>query len=97
MQIKSLNRYRIIHENGQEELINAETLIQALNNLVITEEESIVIHIDMLEKDTRTIIEEEIYPDDTEPSPPEDTEGDDIDVGGEVPLPDFTDDTESRG
>lgn len=95
MQIKSLNRYRIIHENGKEELINAETLIQALNNLTITEEESIVIQTEMLEKDTRTIIEEEIYPDDPEPTPPE-NEGD-TDVGGEVPLPDITDDTEDRG
>lgn len=96
MIVKALNSYRIIHKNGTIETINAVNASVALENMTVTEEESPVINMSMLSSDIRTVIEEETYPDDTEPEAPEDT-GDNTDIGGDVPLPDITDDTEDRG
>lgn len=85
MQYKALNCYRIIHKDGTEERINAETTVQAIENMTTEEEVSPVISLSMLEEDIRTVIlEEQKTPESTvEPDAP--PEGD-TEIGGEVNL-----------
>ena len=58
MQIKSLNSYRISHKNGEITNINAENLIQALENDPVTEEVSPVIQVFMSKEGIDTVMEE---------------------------------------
>ena len=60
MQTKYLNSYRITHENGVSETINSETISEALENLNISEETSLVLKVFMEKKDIRTLVEDEI-------------------------------------
>ena len=56
MQTKNYNSYRITHENGNVEIINAENLIEALKNMEISEEYSPVLQTYMQEKGIRTLV-----------------------------------------
>ena len=58
MQIKKLNAYRITHKNGKIESINAENLIQALENTEQTELQSPVIQTFMVKEGIATVMEE---------------------------------------
>lgn len=58
MQTKSLNSYRITHKNGNIEEINAENLVQALENMEVSEEYSPVLQTYMQEEGIRTIVED---------------------------------------
>lgn len=59
MQTKVFNAYRITHENGSVEDINALDLIQALENMEIPETESPVIQTFLIKKGIRTLVEDE--------------------------------------
>ncbi len=56
MQTKSYNQYRITHKNGEAETINAESLIEALKNMTISEEHSPVLQTYMEEEGIRTLV-----------------------------------------
>lgn len=56
MQSKLYNSYRITHENGSIENINAKNLIEALNNMEISEDYSPVLQTYMQEKGIRTLV-----------------------------------------
>lgn len=56
MQTKSLNSYRITHKNGSIEEINAENLVQALENMEIAEDYSPVLQTYMQEEGIRTLV-----------------------------------------
>lgn len=56
MQTRELNSYQISHENGSIENINAETLVQALENMEVSEEYSPVIQTYLKEKGVRTLV-----------------------------------------
>ena len=56
MQTKSYNSYRITHKNGDVEQINAENLVEALNNMGVSEEHSPVIQTYMVEEGIRTLV-----------------------------------------
>lgn len=58
MQTKIYNSYRITHKDGTNEVINAENLIQALENMEITEEESPVIQTYMAAENIKTLVED---------------------------------------
>lgn len=59
MQTKVFNAYRITHENGSVEDINALDLVQALENMEIPETESPVIQTFLIKKGIRTLVEDE--------------------------------------
>ena len=59
MQTKVFNAYRITHENGSVEDINALDLIQALENMEIPETESPVIQTFLVKKGIRTLVADE--------------------------------------
>lgn len=86
MQIKAFNTYKIIHKNGHEEVINAEDLSTALQNMVVSEETSPVISVFMQSEDVRTILhtEAENETDDNEDN--DNTTNEDTDVTGEVEI-----------
>lgn len=56
MQTKLLNAYRITHKNGSVENINAENLVEALNNMEIDESYSPVLQTYMVEEGIRTLV-----------------------------------------
>ena len=56
MQTKSYNQYKITHKNGEAEIINAESLIEALKNMTISEEHSPVLQTYMEEEGIRTLV-----------------------------------------
>lgn len=56
MQTKVYNSYRITHENGNVEQINAENLVEALQNMEIAEGFSPVLQTYMTEKGIRTLV-----------------------------------------
>ena len=56
MQTKVFNSYRITHENGSIEDINALDLVQALENMEITETESSVTQTFLVKKGIRTLV-----------------------------------------
>lgn len=56
MQAKSYNHYKITHENGDVEDINAQSLVEALNNMGTSEEHSPVLQTYMIEKNIRTLV-----------------------------------------
>ena len=87
MQYKALNCYRIIHKDGTEERINAETAVQAIENMTTEEEVSPVISLSMLEEDIRTVIPEEQETPESPKEPDTPPEGD-TEIGGEVNLGD---------
>lgn len=58
MQTKVFNAYRITHENGSIEDINALDLVQALENMEIPETESVVIQTFLIKKGIRTLVED---------------------------------------
>lgn len=58
MQTKNLNAYRITHQNSQIENINAENLMQALENMAVPESESPVIQTFMVKESIATVMEE---------------------------------------
>lgn len=58
MQIKKLNAYRITHKDGTIERINAENLIQALENTEKTDLQSPVIQTFMIKEGVDTVMEE---------------------------------------
>lgn len=87
MIIKALNSYRVIHKNGAIEDINADSIMTALNNLTISEEESVVLNVSLVKEDVRTLVEEP----EPEPVPPEDDNleeenPEDPEVNGELDL-----------
>ena len=55
MQVKNLNAYRITHKNGNVEEINAENLIEALENMEVEESYSIVIQTALVKEGIRTL------------------------------------------
>lgn len=59
MAIKVYNSYRITHENGSVEDINATDLVQALENMEIAETESAVLQTFLVKKNIRTLVEDE--------------------------------------
>ena len=59
MQFKLFNAYRITHENGSIEDINALNLVQALENMETPETESAVTQTFLVKKGIRTLIEDE--------------------------------------
>ena len=59
MQTKVFNSYRITHENGSIEDINALDLVQALENMEIPETESAVTQTFLVKKGIRTLVEDE--------------------------------------
>lgn len=59
MQTKIFNAYRITHENGSVEDINALDLVQALENMEIPETESPVIQTFLIKKGIRTLVKDE--------------------------------------
>lgn len=59
MQTKVFNSYRITHENGSIEDINALDLVQALENMEIPETESPVTQTFLVKKGIRTLVEDE--------------------------------------
>ena len=59
MQTKVFNAYRITHENGSIEDINALNLVQALENMEIPETESSVLQTFLVKKGIRTLVEDE--------------------------------------
>ena len=59
MQTKVFNAYRITHENGSIEDINALDLVQALENMEIPETESSVTQTFLVKKGIRTLVEDE--------------------------------------
>lgn len=59
MQTKVFNAYRITHENGSVEDINALDLVQALENMEIPETESSVVQTFLVKKGIRTLVEDE--------------------------------------
>ena len=56
MQTRELNSYQITHKNGNVENINAETLVQALQNMEVSEVYSPVIQTYLKEKGVRTLV-----------------------------------------
>lgn len=56
MQTKLLNAYRITHKDGSVENINAENLVEALNNMEIAESFSPVLQTYMTEEGIRTLV-----------------------------------------
>lgn len=58
MQTKLLNSYRITHKDGNVEVINAENLVEALNNMEIAESFSPVLQTYMTEEGIRTLVNE---------------------------------------
>jgi hypothetical protein len=56
MQTKLLNAYRITHKDGSVENINAENLVEALNNMEIAESSSPVLQTYMEEEGIRTLV-----------------------------------------
>lgn len=58
MQTKLLNSYRITHKDGNVEVINAENLVEALNNMEISESFSPVLQTYMTEEGIRTLVNE---------------------------------------
>lgn len=58
MQSKLYNSYNIVHKNGEVEKVNAESLKQALENMLIPEEESPVARGLLVQSDVRTLIKE---------------------------------------
>lgn len=56
MQTRELNSYQITHKNGNVENINAETLVQALQNMEVSEEYSPVIQTYLKEEGVRTLV-----------------------------------------
>lgn len=56
MQTKSYNTYKITHKNGSVERINAENLVEALQNMEISEEYSPVLQTYMEEENLRTLV-----------------------------------------
>ena len=56
MQTRELNSYQITHKNGNVENINAETLVDALQNMEVTEEYSPVIQTYLKEEGVRTLV-----------------------------------------
>lgn len=56
MQTRELNSYQITHKNGNVENINAETLVQALQNMEVSEEYSPVIQTYLKEEGIRTLV-----------------------------------------
>jgi hypothetical protein len=56
MQTKVFNAYRITHENGNVEIVNAQNLIEALQNMEVSEEYSPVLQTYMQEKGIRTLV-----------------------------------------
>lgn len=59
MQTKVFNAYRISHENGTIEDINALNLVQALENMEIPETESPVVQTFLVKKGIRTLVADE--------------------------------------
>ena len=59
MQTKVFNSYRITHENGSIEDINALDLVQALENMETPETESTVTQTFLVKKGIRTLVEDE--------------------------------------
>ena len=59
MQTKIFNAYRISHENGTIEDINALDLVQALENMEIPETESSVVQTFLVKKGIRTLVADE--------------------------------------
>lgn len=60
MQIKYLNSYRITHENGVAETVNSETLIDALENLTVSEDTSLVLKVFMEKTGIKTLSDDEV-------------------------------------
>ena len=58
MQIKNLNAYRITHKNGNVEEVNAENLIEALENMEVDESYSPVIQTALVKEGIRTLQKE---------------------------------------
>lgn len=58
MQVKATNIYRITHKSGKTESISAKSLMQALENMEITDEESPVIQTFMVRENIATVMEE---------------------------------------
>lgn len=56
MQTKMLNSYRITHKDGNVEVINAENLVEALNNMEVAESFSPVLQTYMTEEGIRTLV-----------------------------------------
>lgn len=56
MQTKLYNSYRITHKNGDVEDINAENLVEALNNMGVSEEHSPVIQTYMQAEGIKTLV-----------------------------------------
>lgn len=56
MQTKMLNAYRITHKDGSVEEINAENLVEALNNMEIAESFSPVLQTFMSQEGVRTLV-----------------------------------------
>lgn len=56
MQTRELNSYQITHKNGNVENINAETLVDALQNMEVSEEYSPVIQTYLKEEGVRTLV-----------------------------------------
>lgn len=59
MQFKYYNSYRITHKNGEVEEVNAENLVQALENASIPESTSKVIQTYMTKENIRTLVQDE--------------------------------------
>lgn len=58
MQVKALNIYRITHKDGKTENISAKSLMQALENMEVPDEESPVIQTFMVREGIATVMEE---------------------------------------
>lgn len=58
MQIKNLNAYRITHKNGNVEEVNAENLVEALENMEVEESYSPVIQTALVKEGIRTLQKE---------------------------------------
>lgn len=56
MQSKTYNSYKITHKNGNVEVINAENLVKALENMEISEEYSPVLQTYMQDENIRTLV-----------------------------------------
>lgn len=58
MQYKDLNAYRITHYNGTVELLNAESMEQALNHMELPESDSNVVQCVRTQTNIRTLVDE---------------------------------------
>lgn len=60
MQTKYLNSYKITHENGVAETINSETITEALENLSVSEDVSLILKVYMEKTYIKTLVDDEV-------------------------------------